>query len=45
LYQFELQPELGTQSDEDEDENPDDWEQYDTDEEANANDLFHQVFC
>jgi hypothetical protein len=40
----ELQPELGTQSDEDEEDDPDDWEEYDTDEEANANALFHQEF-
>jgi hypothetical protein len=41
----ELQPELrGAVSDEDEDNDTEDWEDYESDEEANANALFHLEF-
>ncbi|GFG29513.1 hypothetical protein Cfor_05064, partial [Coptotermes formosanus] len=45
ITEQDLQPELGTLSDEDEDDDdPDDWEEYESDEEVNANALFHLEF-
>jgi len=44
ITERDLQPELGTLSDEDEDDDPEDWEDYESDEEVNANALFHLEF-
>jgi hypothetical protein len=45
ITEQDLQPELGALSDEDDDDDdPDDWEEYESDEEVNANALFHLEF-
>jgi hypothetical protein len=43
ITEQDLQPELGTVSDDDDDD-PEDWEEYESDEEVNANALFHLEF-
>ena len=44
ITEQDLQPELRALSDEDEDDDPEDWEEYESDEEVNANALFHMEF-